>query len=78
MDAAARWAHGHRIPGHARTLPQIPIQTDIIRTKRTSVWGRAVELTLHPQKSAVDGRSRQACANVSDHVEYVLEKYIQE
>ena len=46
MDAAARWAHVHRIPGQARTRPQIATQTDRIRTKRTSVWGRAVELAL--------------------------------
>ena len=45
-DAAARWVHGHRTPGHSRTRPHRPTQMDRIRVKRASVWGRAVESAL--------------------------------
>ena len=45
-DAFARWAHSHRIREMARTRPHCPTQTDRIRAKRRSVWGRALELAL--------------------------------
>ena len=45
-DASTRLAHGHRIREMARTQPHSPTQTDRIRTKRTSVWDRAMELSL--------------------------------
>ena len=45
-DASARLVHGHRIREMARTWPHWPTQTDRIRAKRRSVWGRALELAL--------------------------------
>src|SRR3989337_438597 len=45
-DASLRSAHGHRIREMARTRPHCPTQTDRIRAKRRSVWGRALELAL--------------------------------
>ena len=45
-DASARSAHGHRIREMARTRPHCPTQTDRIRAKQRSVWGRALELAL--------------------------------
>ena len=45
-DASARSARGHHILKMARTQPHCPTQTDRIRAKRRSVWGRALELAL--------------------------------
>ena len=45
-DASARWAHGQRIREMARTRPHFPTQTNRIRAKRRSVWGRVLELAL--------------------------------
>ena len=43
-NAAARWAHGHRIPGQVRTRPQIHTQTDArfvrIMYVWVAIWGR--------------------------------------
>ena len=44
--AVVRWAHGHRIREMARIQPHCPTQTDRLQAKRTSVWGRALELAL--------------------------------
>ena len=46
QDASVRLAHGHRIREMARTRPHYHTQTDKIRAKRRSVWGRALELAL--------------------------------
>ena len=45
-DAVARSVHDQRIREMARTRPHCPTQTDIIRAKWRSVWGRALELAL--------------------------------
>ena len=45
-DAVARSPHDHRIREMARTRPHYPTQTDRIRAKQRSVWGRALELAL--------------------------------
>ena len=45
-DAVARSAHDHRIREMAQTRPHCPTQTDRIRAKQRSVWGRALELAL--------------------------------
>ena len=45
-DASARSAHGHRIREMARTRPHFPTQTNRIRAKRRSVWGRTLDLAL--------------------------------
>ena len=45
-DASAHSARGHRIREMAQTRPHCPTQTDRIRAKQRSVWGRALELAL--------------------------------
>ena len=45
-DAVTRSAHDHRIREMAQTRPHCPTQTDRIRAKWRSVWGRALELAL--------------------------------
>ena len=45
-DAVVRSAHDHRIREMARTRPHCPTQTDRIRAKWRSIWGRALELAL--------------------------------
>ena len=50
-DAVARSAHDHRIREMARTRPHCLTQTDRIRAKQRSVWGRALELALQVDRS---------------------------
>ena len=45
-NAVAHSAHDHAIREMARTRPHCPTQTDRIQAKRSSVWGRALELAL--------------------------------
>src|SRR3954470_3423042 len=43
-DASACSAHGHHVREMPRPRPHRPTQTDRIRPKRRSVWGRTLEL----------------------------------
>ena len=57
-------AHGHRILGHARTQLHRPTQTDRIRTERTSVWDRVVELALQICWLNMNGQTKKYGARV--------------